>query len=87
MSVLKNTKQGFQAKNAGLADGFTPVTPPADAVLQHAQVPVCRTFHGCIEHVAHLSLRRRWALAFALKCEPDQVPRKLYHLAKGGIAK
>jgi hypothetical protein len=84
MSVSKNAKQRFPAKNADLGQGFTPVSPAADVVQSHAVVPVCRTFHGCIEHVRCLSLGDRWKLAYALRCEVDEVPRRLFRLVQGG---
>ncbi len=56
---------------------------PDNFLSRHTQVPVCRTFHGCIEHVRLCSLKERWRLAYVLECDPDQVPRKLYAIVSG----
>ena len=84
--TAKNSVYGPKSqvcKGALHAGGFfTSPAAGAELVRKHARVPVCRTFHGCIEHVAQLTLKQRWALAFVLRCEPEQLPRQLYHFVQ-----
>lgn len=39
-----------------------------DRLQYHLTQPICRTMHGCWEHLRALSLKELWSLMHALDC-------------------
>ena len=54
----------------------------ADRIIWHVKIPVCETLRGVKEHLKAIGMRDGNWLAYYLKCDLDELHRRIWQLVK-----